>query len=374
MIRNAIRLGKIYGIEIGLDYSWFIIFILITWSLAGHYLMVYQGWSAGTRLGLALVTALLFFASVLAHELGHSLVSIATGTPVRSITLFIFGGVARMTREPKRALHEFLIAGAGPLVSFGLVAAFGGLWLAGRFSNIPSLEALGAWLGRINLTLAMFNLIPGFPLDGGRVFRSIVWGLTGNLNRATRVAGAIGQGVAWLFILVGIWQVFSGNWANGLWIAFIGWFLNSAALSSVQQVALKDLLKGQTVRRVMMTDCPRVSPTQNLQQLVYDTILPSGRRCFPVMEDGHVLGLITLHRIKEVPREAWAQTSVAQVMIPEEKLLKARPDEELYEVMERMSEDDVNQLPVVDQSGQWIGMVARDNILRFIRLQSEVTA
>lgn len=374
MIRNAIRLGKIYGIEIGLDYSWFIILVLITWSLAGHYLMVYQGWSPGFRLGLALVTALLFFASVLAHELGHSLVAVVTGTPVRSITLFIFGGVAQMTREPKRPLHEFLIASAGPLVSFGLAAAFGGLWVVGQLSDQRGLEALGAWLGRINLTLALFNLIPGFPLDGGRVFRSIVWGLTGNLYRATRLAGTIGQGVAWIFILIGIWQVFSGNWANGLWIAFIGWFLNSAALSSMQQVALKDVLRGQTVQRVMMTDCPRVSPTQNLQQLVYDTILPSSRRCFPVMEDGRLLGLVTLHRIKEVPREVWPQTSVAQVMIPAAQLLKAGPDEELYEVMERMSADDVNQLPVVDKSGQWIGMVARENILSFIRSRAELAA
>ncbi|HEX9615917.1 MAG TPA: site-2 protease family protein [Anaerolineales bacterium] len=373
MIRNAIRIGKVFGIEVGLDYSWFIIFVLITWSLAGHYLMVYQDWSPGFRLGLALVTALLFFISVLAHEFGHSLVAIATGTPVRSITLFIFGGIAQITREPKRPLHEFLIAIAGPLVSFGLAAAFGGLLLVGQLSGLRGLEALGSWLGRINLILALFNLIPGFPLDGGRVFRSIVWGLTGNLNRATRLAGAIGQGVAWLFILVGIWQIFSGNWANGLWIAFIGWFLNSAALGSVQQVALRDLLKGQAVRKVMMTDCPRVSPTQNLQQLVYDTILPSGRRCFPVVEDGHVLGLVTLHRIKEVPREAWPQTSVSQVMIPEAQLLKASPDEELYEVMERMSEEDVNQLPVVDQNGQWIGLVARDNILNFIRTRAELT-
>lgn len=371
-MRNAIRIGKVFGIEVGLDYSWFIIFVLITWSLAGHYLMVYQGWSPGFRLGLALVTALLFFFSILAHEFGHSLVAIATGTPVRSITLFIFGGVAQMTREPKRPLHEFLIASAGPLVSLSLAAAFGLAWVGGQTLGLRGLEALGAWLGRINLILALFNLIPGFPLDGGRVFRSIVWGLTGNLNRATRLAGAIGQGVAWLFILIGIWQVFSGNWANGLWIAFIGWFLNSAALSSVQQVALRDLLKGQTVRKVMMTDCPRVSPAQNLQELVYGSILSSGRRCFPVMEDGRILGLVTLHRIKEVPREAWPQTSVAQVMIRAEQLLKASPDEELYEVMERMSEDGVNQLPVVDQSGQWIGMVARDNILNFIRTRAEL--
>ena len=158
-MRNVIRIGKVFRIEVGLDYSWFIIFILITWSLAEHYLMVYQGWSPGFRLGLALVTALLLFASVLAHEFGHSLVAIATGTPVHSITLFIFGGVAQIAREPKRPLHEFLIASAGSLVSFGLAAVFGLAWAGG--------QALGGWLGRIKLILALFNLIPGFPLDGG---------------------------------------------------------------------------------------------------------------------------------------------------------------------------------------------------------------
>ncbi len=371
-MRNAIRLGKVFGIEVGLDYSWFIIFVLITWSLAGNYLTAYRGWSPGFRLGLALVTALLFFVSILAHEFGHSVVARTTGVPVRSITLFIFGGVAQITREPKRALHEFLIAIAGPSVSLTLAGVFGLVWGAGLLLDIRSLDALGGWLGRINLTLALFNLIPGFPLDGGRVFRSIVWGLTGNLRGATRIAGAIGQGVAWLFILAGIWQIFSGNWANGLWIAFIGWFLNSAATSSVREVALQDLLKGHSAREVMMTDCPRVSPTLSLEQLVHDAILPSGRRCFPVMEDGRLLGLVTLHRIKEAPRQEWPLTTVGQVMIPDARLLKVRPDEELTKVMERMTREDVNQMPVVDDSQQFVGMVARDNILDFIRTRAEL--
>lgn len=372
MTRNAIRVGKVYGIEIGLDYSWFIIFVLTTWSLAGHYLMVYQDWSGGFRLALAVLTSILFFASVLAHEFGHSLVAAATGIPVRSITLFIFGGLAHIAREPKRALDEFLIASAGPLVSFALAVGFGALWLGGQLLDLRSLEALGSWLGRINLSLALFNLIPGFPLDGGRILRSIVWKLTGSMERATRLAGAIGQGFAWLFILAGIWLIFTGNWVNGMWIAFIGWFLNSAALGSVQQVALRDLLKGYTVRQVMMTDCPRVSPAMNLEELLQGNILASGRRCFPVMENGRMVGLITLHRLKEVPRPTWERITVAEVMIPEAQMHKVRPEEGLYEVIQRMADEDINQFPVVDSSGQWIGMVARDNILNFIRARAEL--
>jgi len=377
-MRNAIRLGKVFGIEVGLDFSWFIIFILITWSLAGHYLTVYQGWSTTFRLGLAFFTAVLFFASVLAHEFGHSVVAIATGVPVRSITLFIFGGVAQISREPKRALDEFLIAIAGPLVSFLLAAGFGFVWAIGELFGIKSLGALGGWLGGINLSLAVFNLIPGFPLDGGRVLRSFVWGLTGNMGGATRVAAAVGQWVAMLFILAGITMSFGvrvpilgTGFINGLWLIFIGWFLNSAATSSVQQVALRDLLKGHTAREVMVTDCPQVLPTMSLEHLVQDAILPTGRRCFPVIEDNRVLGLVTVHRIKGVPRDQWPFTTASQVMIPADEMQKALPDEGLYEVFERMTAEDVNQIPVLDD-GHWLGMVARDSVLNFIRTHSEL--
>ena len=373
-MRNTIRLGKVFGIEVGLDYSWFIILILITWSLAGHYLDVYQAWTPEVRWGLALLTALLFFASVLAHEFGHSVVANAVGVPVRSITLFIFGGVAQITHEPRRALHEFLIAIAGPLVSFALAITFALAWAAGQFLGVRSLAAVGSWLSATNLSLAVFNLIPGYPLDGGRVLRAIVWGATGNRSGATRVVGVIGQVVAWLFILGGIVLVFNGDWADGLWIAFIGWFLNSAATSSVREVGLQESLKGHTAREVMITDCPCVPPNLTLEQLVHDTILATGRRYFPVIDDGRLLGLVTVHRIKEVPRDQWPLTTVTQVMIPVERLVKTQPDEELAEVMERMASEDVNQLPVIDAGGRWVGMVARNNILSFIRRPVELAA
>lgn len=371
-MRNNIRLGKLFGIEVGLDYSWFIIFLLIVWSLAGHYLMVYQGWSPAFRLGLALATAVLFFASILAHEFGHSLVAIAKGVPVQRITLFIFGGVAQIAREPKQALDEFLIAIAGPAVSLALAGGFGLVWLVGEQLDLRGLAELGRWLALINLSLALFNLIPGFPLDGGRVLRATVWGVTGNMLRATRLVTIIGQVVAWLFIAAGIWQVFAGNWANGLWIAFIGWFLNNAAASSGQQAAWQELLRGHTAAEVMMTDCPRVPPDTNLAQLVNGAILSSGRRCFPVVDGERMVGLVTVHQVKDVPREAWPTTEVDQVMIPAGQLRRARPDEELSVVLERMATEDVNQLPVIE-NGRLVGIVARDNILNAIRTLSELT-
>lgn len=370
-MRNAIPLFKLLGIEVGLDYSWFLVFLLIVWSLTGHYLMAYPGWSAGFRLILAVVTAILFFASILAHEFGHSLVAIRTGVPVRRITLFIFGGVAQLTREPRRALDEFLMALAGPAVSLVLVGSFGALWLLGRLLGWQPVTVLAGWLGGINLMLALFNLVPGFPLDGGRVFRAIVWGVTGSLTRATRIAGRIGQGVAFLFILWGIWQAFGGNWANGLWIAFIGWFLHSAAAGSLQQMTLRDVLENYTARDVMWHDCPRVPRSLTLEQLVYQAVLPRGRRCFPVVENGRTYGLVTLHHVRDVPQRDWATTTVGDVMIPLDQLQMARPDEGLYDVLERMTVADVNQMPVMED-GHLLGMVARDRVLALIRTRAEL--
>ena len=370
-MRSALRLGNIVGIEIRLDYSWFIVFALVTWSLGGHYFpMRYTGWSGTTYWALGFVTALLFFASVLVHELSHSLVARAYGTPVRSITLFIFGGAAEISEEPKRAREEFAMALVGPATSLGIGFLFGLLRLTVQGTS-PPLAALATWLGGINVMLAIFNLIPGFPLDGGRVLRSIIWGITGSLRRATQVASGVGRLVAFLFIFWGIWMIFGGNWANGLWIAFIGWFLENAATVSYRQVALRDLLEGHTASEVMMTDCPRVSPDVSVDELVHEYILHTSRRCFPVVDGGRVQGIVTLHHVKEVPRNRWATTTVGEAMTPFDRLKKARPDDGLFDVLQQMTEEDVNQLPVVDD-GQFLGMVARDSVLAFIQARTEL--
>jgi len=368
---NTLRLGRLFGIELKLDYSWFIVFILLAWSLAGHYFpTIHPGWSAGTYWAMGAITALLFFASVVAHELAHSFVSQAHGVPVRDITLFIFGGAAQISEEPKGAHDEFLMALAGPITSLVIAAFFGLLWLVSLPASLL-LHALAGWLAWINVGLTLFNLIPGFPLDGGRVFRAIVWAVTGNLRRATQIATGLGRVVAYGFIFWGIWQIFGGNWANGLWIGFIGWFLENAATASYRRVALQEMLAGHTAREVMMTDCPRIARGLTLDVLVDQVVLPSGRRCFPVMEDDQVYGLLTLHLIKKVPREQWATTRVEEVMIPQAELKTVKPDDELIVVFERMTAEDINQFPVVE-NGHLLGMVARDNVLAFLRTRAEL--
>lgn len=367
---TTLRLGKLLGIELRLDYSWFLIFLLLTWSLAGHYLMVNAGWSAGVRLSLALVTALLFFASVLAHEYGHSLVARRLGVPVERITLFIFGGMAHLKQEPKRARDEFLIAVAGPLVSLALALVFELLLRLARPQGLAGLAAVGFWLRNINLALALFNLIPGFPLDGGRVLRAVLWAATGNLERATRTASLVGQGVAFVFVAFGLWQLLKGSWVNGLWTAFIGWFLYRAAASHLEQLSLQELLRGVRVREVMLSDCPHIDPRLRVAALV-EQVMGSGRRCFPVLSEQRLLGLVTLHQIRALGRDRWAQTSVAEVMIPAEALLTSGPEEAVSSALERMVSEDVNQLPVL-AADQFVGMVTRESILNYLRTRSEL--
>lgn len=371
-MRNGIPLFKLFGIQVNLDYSWFLVFLLIVWSLmAGHYFMAYQNGSTGFRLLLAVITALLFFASILAHEFGHSLVAIRTGVPVQRITLFFFGGVAQIAREPRRALDEFFMALAGPAVSLVLAGGFGTLWLLSRFLGWQPVSVVAGWLGAINLMLALFNLIPGFPLDGGRVFRAIVWGITGSLTRATYIAGRTGQGVALFLIAGGFLQALGGDWANGLWIVFIGWFLLNAAAKSMQQTMLRDLSQGYTAQDVMWSDCPRVPRSMTLQQLVYRVVLPGNQRCFPVVEDGQTYGLVTLHQIKAVPQPAWATTTVGEVMTLRAQLQTAQSDEGPYDVLGRMTADDVERMPVMED-GRLVGIVVRARVLAFLQTRAEL--
>ena len=246
MTRHNVPLGKILGIPIGLDYSWFVIFALLTWMLAHSYFPgEFKDWPPLLYWFMGGVTAVMLFVSVLLHELGHSVVALRYKIPVRSITLFLFGGVAQIGAEPPSAIAEFLIASAGPLVSLILAVLF--YAAQPLVDGIEPLLGLAKYLAYINLALVLFNLIPGYPLDGGRVFRAIVWAITGNMRRATLIAANVGRLFAFLFIFVGVWQMFSGNFTGGVWIAFIGWFLENAASAQVQQVMVQGLLAGHRV-------------------------------------------------------------------------------------------------------------------------------
>jgi Zn-dependent protease len=369
-MKQSISLGRIFGIPIGLDYSWFLVFALLTWTLAASYYPAeFKNWPTAEYWLVGAITAIMLFVSVLLHELGHSVVAIRYKIPVRSITLFIFGGVAQIGAEPPSALAEFWIAVAGPLVSFALAALFGALQPI--LTPIAPLLALAKYLAYINAVLGLFNLIPGFPLDGGRVFRAIVWGITHNLRRATTIAGNVGRLIGFLFIFFGVWQMVSGNLINGLWIAFIGWFLESAANAQIQQQRVQGLMSGHRVSEVMSHNYVMVSADTTLQQMVDHHILAHGRRSFVVVRNEQMIGLLTLHHLKEIPRDDWEYTTAAEAMTPLDQLKRIQPDAEMWSAVQEMDRNGVNQLPVMS-NGHLEGMLSREDLISYLRTLREL--
>lgn len=370
-MRGTWRIAKIFGIDVNIDSSWLIVFVLITWTLAGSYFPnQYPDWDSWLHWTVGVTTSVLFFASVLAHELAHSLVAIRQGEKVRSITLFIFGGVAEITEEPARALKEFFMAIVGPLSSLVIALAFGILWLAVRGFSEP-VGALAYYLAYINASVAAFNLIPGFPLDGGRVLRALIWGISGNLRMATLLASWFGQGIALLFMLWGVWQVFTGAFINGLWIAFIGWFLRNASISGYRQVVIRDMLRDVRVGDLMSRDFETVSPALTIQEIVDDYVLRRRDHAYPVAEGDYLRGIICLHDVKAVPRQQWTLTVVGEVMTPWEELATVSVEDDGNTVLTSMSTYNVGQLPVVEGS-RVIGMLRRSDVLRFMQLRGEL--
>ncbi len=370
---GSIRLGKVFGIPILVHYTWFIVFALIALSLSTQYFPSrYPDWSHWMYWAMGIATGLLLFISVLIHELAHSLLSIFQGIPVQRITLFLFGGVASISKESTTPLGEFLMALAGPVTSLIIAGGFGFLWLVSRFVfNIQILAALSSYLGIINLSLALFNLIPGFPLDGGRLLRSFLWGVTGNYRKATELAITAGRAIAFLFIVGGLAWAITGHWLDGIWLAFIGWFLDNAAAQSYRQIMSKEALRGVKVRELMSPECSIVPASTTLNDLVYNYILPHSTRCFFVKEGERLKGMVTLHNLKLVPQAKWPSVTVAEITIPLEKLLKVKADDEALDALELMVENDVNQMPVVEGE-EIVGLIRRDHLLQFIRTRLEL--
>jgi Zn-dependent protease/predicted transcriptional regulator len=366
-------LGKLFGISIKLHYSWFIIFILVTWSLTTFYFPdVFPNWGMSTSIVAGIITSLLFFSSVLAHELMHSIVAQKLGIPVHSITLFIFGGVAHMKEEPKTPKDELRIALAGPLTSLTLGLFFGATWyLLGPHSEF--ILAITFWLGIINIFLAVFNLIPGFPLDGGRVLRSILWWRNHNLYRATKIASNIGRGVGYLFIFSGLFFIFQGSWLNGLWLVLLGWFIENAAADSYQDVALLTVLQGHTAFEIMTRDCSAIPPELTVDTVVNEYIMDTKRYCFPVKTDSRVIGIITLSDIHAVPRNLWSTKKVSEAMTSLRNITSVAPDDDLSTVLRVLSEQDTNQVLVIE-NGDIAGIIGRENLRSFIKLRGEVKA
>ena len=372
MSRHCIPIGRVFGIAIDLDYSWFLIVGLLTWILAvSYYPAEFRDWNVGGYWIMGLATAVMLFVSVLIHELGHSIVARRYGIPVPRITLFIFGGVSQIATEPPNAAAEFWIAVIGPVVSFALAAIF---WeLEPLLAWSQPLFALAEYLALINLILGVFNLIPGFPLDGGRVFRAILWKVTGKYQRATAAAALTGRFFGFVLIFLGVWQALNGNFIGGLWIAFIGWFLESAAGSQLQQEVLKNLLGEHKVLDVMERNFPQVDGGITLQELVDKYVLQEAFHYIVVKDTSGPAGMVTLKGIRAVPRAAWPATPVSQVMIPFQKLTTTRPDAVLWSVLEKMGRDGVNQLPVVEGSGI-VGILSREDILHYLRVLQSFAA
>jgi Zn-dependent protease/predicted transcriptional regulator len=368
--RSGVPLGRIFGIEIRVDVSWIVIFALVTLSLANYFAGESPGATPAQSWAAAVVGSLIFFASILGHELMHSLIAKAQGTAVTGITLFIFGGVAKLQGEPKRPVDELLVAAVGPAFSALIGAAFLALQSVWPPNSIYALVA--GWVGATNLGLAVFNLLPGFPLDGGRVFRAVAWSITGDLRRATRLAASTGSAVAYALIILGMSLVVAyGAVLNGLWIAFIGWFLLSAAKGSVAHMELTDVLSRLAVGAAMRRDCPTIPGDESVASLVEDQILRTGRKCFFVSDNGHFEGLVTLHEVKERDRSTWPDTAVRDIMIPAGAVKSVRPADSLLEAMRRMDESNVDQLPVVEE-GSLQGIVSREDVLHAVALHLEL--
>jgi Zn-dependent protease/predicted transcriptional regulator len=363
-------MGRIFGIPIYLHPSWLIIFGLITITIGLEFKAQHPGWSPAERWMLGIVTSLLFFGSVIFHELSHSIVALHYKLPVKSITLFVFGGLSQIEREPSKAREELQMAIAGPISSLFLAGVFWAIW---RYAHAGEMvAAMCSWLAFINLILGLFNLVPGFPLDGGRVLRGIVWGITGDFKKASRIASGSGRFFAYLMILFGIWQTLLGNW-GGLWLAFIGWFLLEAAKESYVQVALQDTLAGVRTDDVMVREIPTVTRDMSIEEYIHQ-VLRTGRRAHVVLGGDHPSGLIALQSARHIPREEWANTSVQAVMVPMDKVQVAAPDEPVLQVLQRMQTSNVSQMPVISD-GHIIGMIGRDTILQLLqtRLHAERT-
>ncbi|MFQ5860374.1 MAG: site-2 protease family protein [Dehalococcoidia bacterium] len=366
----SIRLGRVLGIPLGINYSWFIIFALVTFSLLYQFRLLYPAWSLPERWAVAVVTSLLFFGSVLAHELSHSVVAISRGIPVKGITLFVFGGAAQIGREAQTPGVELLIAVVGPFSSIVLGGAFWGLYLLLRPVS-DHLAGIALVLAPINVALGVFNMIPGFPLDGGRVFRAVLWKVTRNYRRSTGIAIFAGQMVAALFILGGILIAVRSGSLQGLWLALIGWFLGSAAGATRRQAQLTEALQGSTARDLMAPDFPAVRSDASLTELVASSLLVPGRRFFLVVQDGRFQGVITLRMLRRVPQAQWPFTSVASAMLPRDQVRYVAPKEEALAVLEILEEAGLHQLPVIDEDMP-VGLVTREGLLRRLRVRSEL--
>ena len=379
-MRGSFRIGRIYGIEIGIHYTWIFAFILFAWLFAQlTFPALFPEWSTSTYWIAGVVTSILIFVSVLIHELCHSLVAISRGMKVSSIVFFIFGGVSNIEKEPERPWVEFIMSGAGPASSLVLGGLFFlGAYLVGSSGAVNSLlYGIFIVMANINIVLAVFNLIPGFPLDGGRVLRSIIWAITGSLHKATVVAGNIGRAFGWAMILFGIalifgvqvW-IFQGGLFNGIWLIFIGWFLTSAADGAISEESLQHQLAGVRVKDVMDRYPECVSPSAPVSSVVHDSFIQRGRRALPICNERGLLGIVTLADVKKLPQDRWENTPVQEIMT-RSPLESVNQDDDLNNALRILAQYGLNQIPVIGD-GHLVGLLSRADVIRYLQTRQEL--
>jgi Zn-dependent protease/CBS domain-containing protein len=372
MFGRRIRLFKLLGFEVNIDLSWIFIAILITWSLSvGYFPHYYENLSPRTYWLMGITGAMGLFLSVIVHEFAHSLVARKYGIPMKGITLFIFGGVAEMEDEPPSAKAEFMMAIVGPLTSVILAVGFYGIHQAGEQALSLPLYAVIGYLALINGVLAVFNLVPAFPLDGGRVLRSILWGMKKNVRWATRISSEIGSAFGIFLIVMGVIQVISGNLIGGMWWLLIGMFLQSAARMGYQQLVTRKILEGEKVRRFMKPDPVTVPPATTIKDLVEDYVYRYHHKLYPVAEDSRLVGCITTREIKDIPREQWSIKKVGEAVSSCSPNNTISPDADAMQALALMNRTSASRLMVVE-GDRLLGIIALKDLMQLLSLKVEL--
>jgi Zn-dependent protease/CBS domain-containing protein len=386
-VRGSLKIGRISGIDIGIHYSWILAFGLFIWIFArGTFPQAFPEWSLSTYWSAGVIMSIMIFVSVLIHELCHSLVARSRGLKVSSIVFFVFGGVSNIEKEPEKASVEFVMSVAGPLSSLVLAILFIALsyWLyyPGNIFKPVGLVSpvIGVlyYIGWVNLLLGVFNIIPGFPLDGGRVLRSIIWGITRNLHRATMIAGNVGRAFGWILIILGvlslfninIW-IFQGGLINGIWLIFIGWFLTSAADNVMKETTLQQELAGVKVKEVMDRSPECVAPATSVEIVVNDSFIQRGRRAVPVCLDDKLLGIATLFDVKKIAQDKWFNTPIQEVMT-RSPLFSVNLEDDLNGALKILAQNGLNQIAVMDISGHLVGLLSRADVIRYLQTRQEL--
>lgn len=386
---NGFRIGRLFGIGIHVDWSWLLIFVLVSWSLSATFGQINPEWSAGARWGMAIGAAFLFFVSILAHELAHSLAALARGVPVHSIMLFMFGGVSNLEKEPSSPAEEMVITIVGPLTSLFLgavclVIGAGSIGLddgvvntSALLSQFQPLNTVLAWVGSINIMVGLFNLIPAFPLDGGRIVRSLVWAVSDDLRNSTRWASWLGQGIAWSMIIAGMTMLFGADIPfvgsglfNGSWMIFIGWFLNNAASAGYHQVMIQDILTDVPVRTVMQTQIPAVSSKVSVEDFLNREFVPTEEQAILVTEGQDVIGMLAIHDVAKSSKDEWESTPVSDIMTPVADLVYVTPDQDVAQAFDRLQKLDLRHIPVIFNN-RIVGLIRQKDIVRWLQFRSE---